>query len=192
MSTLKSGLESRASHLLFAGILASAAVPAAAADDLFLRLEGVPGESNAAGHKDEIEILSYTQSIANPTARVGRPGGSGKSNCNPVTITKFVDRSSPAFMLYVANGQHFMRGVITVRRPGQAPLDYYKITLNEVMIVEVEQSDTKLNFPNPAPPRAIEKVTLQAVRYTWEYLGQTSTGTPLRVPTTWDCVMMSQ
>jgi len=189
MSTPKSGLESRASHLLFAGILVSAAVPAAAADDLFLKLEGIQGESNAAGHKDEIEILSYTQSLANSTARVGQAGGAGKTNCNPVTITKFVDRSSPVFMLYVANGRHLTRGVITVRRTGQAPLDYYKLTLDEVMIVEVEQSDTKLNFPNPAPPKAIEKVTLLARRYTWEYMGQTPSGAPLRVPTAWDCVL---
>ena len=52
--------------LLVVGALAAAAP--AAADDVFLRLDGVRGESTDARHKGEIEILSYTQSFTGPFA----------------------------------------------------------------------------------------------------------------------------
>ena len=179
--------------LLLAVSLATAAPMAAAVDDIFLRLEGVQGESLDAVHKGEIELLSYSQALTGAYARgvpVGTPGSaSGKTTCGPVTITKFVDRASPQLMLLVANGKHLPRGVVAFRRPGQPPAEYYRVTLDEVIITEVEQTDTRVSVPNPAPPRAIEKVSMIARRFTWEYLMQGPDGKPGRIPTTWDCAL---
>jgi len=189
--------KTRMSRLLLGGIFASAvAAPAAAVDDMFLKLEGVQGESLDKMHQGEIEILGYSQSLTSviPTGKVpGMAGSAGRPTCNPVTITKFVDRSSPALILYAANGMHLMRGQITLRTQGQNPLEYYKIRMEEIVITEVEQSHTKISVPNPAPPRAMEKVTLMARRYIWEYTPQSPAGkAPGRGPSGWDCVTMSQ
>lgn len=184
---------SRVSRLLLAAVLAVATAPAAAVDDMFLRLDGVQGESLDRAHQGEIEILSYTQSLTSvipPGKTPGQAGSAGTSKCNPVTIYKFVDRSSPQLMQIVASGQHLMRGMITLRTQGQNPVEYYRITMEEVIITEVEQSHTKISVPNPAPPRAIEKVTLYAVRYTWHYLPQSPAGKAptARLDARWDCL----
>ena len=59
---------------------------------------------------------------------------------------------------------------------------------SHVVVTEVEQSNSRLNFPNPAPPRAIEKVSLVGQRYRVEYFGQTADGKPGAQPRAgWDC-----
>ena len=78
--------------------------------------------------------------------------------------------------------------MITFRKPGQPPFEYYRVTLESVVVTEVEQSNSRLNFPNPAPPRAIEKVSLVGQRYRVDYFGQTADGRPGAQPKAgWDC-----
>lgn len=179
-------------RMLFAGVLAAVAAPAAAVDDIFLKLDGIQGESTDGRHPREIEILSYTQTFSGPFAKSATPNtgaAAGKTVCGPVTVMKYVDVSSPDLILNAANGRHIPRAVFTFRRPGKDAIEYYKVTLEDVIVLEVEQSDTKLNFPNPAPPRAIEKVSLIGRRFLFEYTATTATGsTGGRPKSGWDCV----
>jgi type VI secretion system secreted protein Hcp len=181
----KPGLVSRVGQLLLAGALAAGAAAPAAADDLFLRLEGVQGESLDARHKGEIAILSYIQAFTGPFARstAATGAGAGKTTCGPVTVTKFVDVSSPHLILLVANGQHIPRALITFRKPG-TPLEYYKVTLDDVIITEVEQTGS-----SSAAARAMEKVSLIGRRFSFEYVQQRPDGSPGATPKSgWDCV----
>ena len=172
---------------LIAGVFASAmAGPAVAVDEIFLRLDTIRGESPDKNHRDEIEVLSYTQSVR------GAPVG-GKPMCGTVTILKYVDMASPDLILNALNGRHITKAVITFRRPGPTPIEYYKVTLEDVVVAEVEQNDTKLNFPNPAPPRATEKVTLMGRRFHYEYYAMTPDGRPGGQPKAgWDCAAASK
>lgn len=174
--------------LLLAVVLAAAPLaPAAAADEIFLRIEGVPGESADARHRGEIEILSYTQSLTRPAFR-GTASVTGDAKlCVPLTLLKYVDAASTRLINFLATGEHFKTAAITFRRPGQPPVDYYRVTLDDVVVTEIEQSNTRLNFPNPAPPRALEKVTLSGRRVRFEYLTQQPDG-KLASKMGWDCV----
>jgi type VI secretion system secreted protein Hcp len=181
-------------RLLLLGALA-ASLPAAAADDIFLKLDGVRGEINEKGHEFDIDILSYTQGFTGPYARASASSGAvvGKTTCGPVTVTKYVDLSSPDLILYALNGRHIPRAVFTFRRPGQKPVEYYKVTLEDVIVTEIEQSDTKLNFPNPAPPRATEKVSLIGRSYSFEYSAVMPDGKLGAQPKAgWDCAANSK
>jgi type VI secretion system secreted protein Hcp len=175
--------------LLLAGAFAAGAAAPALADDVFLRLDGVRGESVDAKHKAEIEILSYTQSFTGPFARsaAGTAAAASKTICGPVTITKFIDAASPDLLLNVANGKHIPTAVFTFRRPGGAnQLEYYKVMLDDVLITEIEQSDTKSG-------RATEKVSLIGRRYRFEYVLQGPDGRIVGTPKAgWDCVANSK
>jgi len=188
----KPGFVSRVGGLLLAGALAAGAAAPAAADDVFLRLDGVQGESLDARHKGEIDILSYTQSFTGAFARsaAGAGAGAGKTICGPVTVMKFVDVSSPNLILDVANGRHIPRAVITFRRPGgPTQPEYYKVTLEDVIITEIEQTESKINAQNPAAARAMEKVSLIGRRFSFEYVLQMPDGRPGATPKAgWDCV----
>jgi type VI secretion system secreted protein Hcp len=190
--TTKLSLNPQLARMLLAGAFAATvAAPAAAADDIFLKLDGIPGESQDGKHAREIEILSYTQTFSGPFAHSTPNTGAaaGKTTCGPVTVMKYVDVSSPDLILNAANGRHIAKAEFTFRRPGKELIEYYKVSLEDVIILEVEQSDTKLNFPNPAPPRAIEKVSLIGRRFRFEYTETMANGRPGGQPKAgWDCV----
>lgn len=185
----------RVGGLLLAGALAAGAAAPAAADDVFLKLDGVLGESTDARHKGEIDILSYTQAFTGPFARgaAGTGAAAGKTICGPVTITKYVDVSSPDLILSVANGKHIPKAVFTFRRPGANQLEYYKVMLEDVVITEIEQSESKINPSNPAAVRASEKVSLMGRRFSFEYVLQAPDGRIGAQPKAgWDCVANSK
>lgn len=174
--------------LLAAALAASAPLPASA-DDIFLKLDDVRGDSIDARHKGEIDVLSYSQSMTGPfaPATAGAAAG-GKTTCGPVTITKYVDVSSPDFILYAANGRHLKSAVFTFRKPGQNPIEYYKVTLGDVIITQVTQSDRS----GPSD-RAIENVSLLGRTFDYDYTGQDPKGgSGLRPKAGWDCVANSK
>jgi len=155
------------------------AAPAPALADTFLKLNGIEGESTDAKHKGEIEILSFTQSWINAgSTGSGGGGGAGKVNCGPVTLMKNIDKSSPALLKNVISGRHIPDGVITFEANNRASSEYYTITMKEVFVTEVTQTDAA------DPNRIFEKLVLQASDYEFEYRPQTvkgEVGTPIKV-----------
>jgi type VI secretion system secreted protein Hcp len=180
--------------LLVAGALAAGAAVPAAADDVFLKLDGVLGESTDARHKGEIDILSYTHSLTGAFARsAAGTGAAGKTSCGPVTVMKYVDVSSPDLILSVATGKHIPKAVFTFRRPSANQLEYYKVTMEDVVITEIEQSESKINPSNPAAVRAMEKVSLIGRMFRFEYVLQAPDGRVGATPKAgWDCVANSK
>jgi type VI secretion system secreted protein Hcp len=103
--------------------------------DMFLKLEGIKGESHDHKHKDEIHIESFNFGLNQPaTGATGGGHGGGKVNVHDISITKFVDKSSAELVLSCANGKHIKEGLITVRKAGEHPLEYLKIKLVDVMV----------------------------------------------------------
>ena len=78
--------------------------------EAFLKIEGIPGESRKDGHKDEIDILSFSFGASNPTT-IGKGSGAGASqvSISSFNIMKMTDLSSTAFFLRCAKGEHIPR-----------------------------------------------------------------------------------
>ena len=173
--------------LLVAGALAAAAT--ATADELFLKLEGVPGESRDARHKDEIDVLSYSQSLTGPFAQGAAGAGSttGKTICGPVKVTKYLDRASPRLMRYAANGEHIPKATISFRKAGSKDGgDYYRVTLDDVVVTDVQQTGEGGTRYAEA---AREVVSLIGRRIEWALFAQSLTGGSAgKVASYWDCV----
>ena len=125
---------------LLAGLGVSAALPARAANDLILRIEGtagiaVPGESTITNHVGEIDALSFSWGVA----RNGTATGSSV-NAQQLTLTKRLDKASPPLMLAVFQGTHFQRVKLFVRTQGANPLDYFVITMQDVVVMSCQPS----------------------------------------------------
>jgi type VI secretion system secreted protein Hcp len=87
--------------------------------DMFLKLDGVKGESKDKTHFQDIDILSWSWGMSNSgSAHQGSGAGSGKVNVQDVSITKYIDSSSPKIMLSCCDGAHFATAMITVRKAG--------------------------------------------------------------------------
>jgi type VI secretion system secreted protein Hcp len=107
--------------------------------EIFLKLDGVEGESQAKGHENEIEIFSFSWGASNPS-NVGRGTGSGagKVDISSLSLQKQVDNASAKLFQQCCAGKHFATGTLTVREAGgDAPVEYYVADMTEVFIDSV-------------------------------------------------------
>jgi type VI secretion system secreted protein Hcp len=104
--------------------------------DMFLKLDGVKGEAQDDKHKGEIDVLAWSWGMSQSgTMHTGGGGGGGKVSVQDLSITKYIDKSSPVLMMYCSNGKQFKDGLLTVRKAGgDKPLEYLKIKMTEVIV----------------------------------------------------------
>ena len=96
--------------------------------DMFLKIDGVQGESRDKAHGKEIDVLAWSWGVSNSgSAHQGGDAGAGKVNVQDVSVTKYVDSSLPKIMLSCWDGTHFATAKLTVRKAGrQAPDAFIK------------------------------------------------------------------
>src|SRR5687768_9548507 len=103
--------------------------------DMFLKLDGIKGESQDSKHKGEIEIMSFSWGVSQTGAHAtGGGGGAGKVSMNDLSVMKELDSATPQFMEMICNGQAAPSGVLTLRKAGEKPLEYLKIKITDVLI----------------------------------------------------------
>src|SRR5262249_45569194 len=101
--------------------------------DMFLKLDGIKGESHDSKHKEEIHIESYSWGLNQTGAHgAGGGGGAGKVSVHDISITKFVDKATAALLLHCASGKHIPTGLVTVRKAGDNALQDRKIKLTDI------------------------------------------------------------
>lgn len=106
--------------------------------DMFLKIDGIKGESSDDKHKGEIEVLSWSWGASQTgTMHHGAGGGAGKANVQDVTVTKFIDRSTPLLLQQCMKGAHIKEAMLVVRKAGGNPLEYIKIKMNDAIISSV-------------------------------------------------------
>jgi type VI secretion system secreted protein Hcp len=94
--------------------------------DVFLKIEGIEGESQDAKHKNEIDVISFSWGINNPER--------GRTRLEEFHVVKSIDLASPAIFDAVCSGDHIGRAELTIRKAGKEQQEFYKITMEEVLI----------------------------------------------------------
>ena len=141
--------------------------------DMFLKLDGIEGESKDDKHKNEIDIQSFSWGLSQTGSfGAGGGGGTGKVAVHDISITKFVDKSSPALMLHCANGKHIQNALITIRKAGEHPLEYLKIKLSDIIVSGVQDAG------HGGGDLLSENLSLNFGQVRVEYQEQSKTGGP--------------
>ena len=136
--------------------------------DMFLKIKDAPGESLDAKHPGEIQILSVSWGVSNPSSMAfGAGAGSGKANFQDIVIAKKFDKASPKLQLACANGKHFDEATLTIRKAGESPQEFLTYKLEEVYVTSVSAS---------VSDEVLESVTLQAAKITLDYKAQKADG----------------
>lgn len=104
--------------------------------DMFLKLDGIDGESTDKGHKNEIEIESFSWGASNSgsAAHGGGGGGAGKVSMQDFSFTTRVSRASPQLFLACASGEHIKSALLTVRKAGGQQQDFLKVTMSDLLV----------------------------------------------------------
>src|SRR6516225_9327622 len=156
--------------------------------DMFLKLDGVKGESKDKVHTNEIDVLAWSWGMSNSgTAHVGGGAGSGKVSVQDLSFTKYVDSSSPNLMLNCCNGKHFTGALLTVRKCGGKEVEYIKVKMQTVCITNVTTEGTG------AEDRLTENVTLNFAKVSLDYTPQKDDGSGgTAIPFGWDIAANSK
>jgi type VI secretion system secreted protein Hcp len=144
------------------------------AQDIFLKIDNVKGESTEQAHKDEIEVINWAWTQIIPIGSAGSGGGSaGRPSPPSISFTHYIDRASPALMKLGLTGQTIRSAILFIRKAGARPpssSDYFKLEMSEVKISGFsptgEAGDT----------RSMETVTLTCSKIKEEYNYSPATG----------------
>jgi type VI secretion system secreted protein Hcp len=140
--------------------------------DMFIKIGDLKGESVDDKHKEEIDVLAWSWGMSQSgTTHLGTGAGAGKVNVQDVSFPQYVDKSSPNLMQYCCNGKHFAEALLTVRKAGETPLEYLKLTLKDLMITAVSTGGSG------GEDRLTENVTLNFSQFKVEYTPQKKDGT---------------
>src|SRR4051812_46637034 len=93
--------------------------------DVFLKLGDLKGEATDDKHKGEIEVMSWSWGVSQPSGMAsGSGGGAGKASFSDLNIMHNLDRASPVLMQKCATGEHIADGTLVARKAGKGPQEY--------------------------------------------------------------------
>ena len=143
--------------------------------DYFLKIAGCPGESeDAQGHKDEIQLESWSfGETQSGTFSFGSGGGAGKVQMQDFHFVMKVNKASPKLFLACANGEHFDNAILTCRKAGKNPMEFYKVTFSHCIVSSFQTSGS-----GSADVLPMEQISLNFDKVEIEYKMQADSGSP--------------
>lgn len=142
------------------------------AQDIFIKIDGIDGESPDTSHQNEIDVLSFHWRVLQASAmHAGSGGGAGKATVEDFEFEHYVDRSSPNLMKYCLTGKHVAEARLTVRKAGGAPLEYLRMVFTDVIVTSVAPYGGSED-----PSRIRERVRLSFSKVQQEYAVQNAQG----------------
>ena len=111
--------------------------------DMFLKLDGIAGESTNKGHKDEIEVLSFSWGVSN-SSEIGAPGRRrGRSTPSDINFVMRSNKATPLLFKACATGRHLKQGLFVIEKAGEQPFAFYKVTLTDVLVSSFQASGSE-------------------------------------------------
>lgn len=115
------------------------------AADMFLKIEGIKGESSDKSHPAEIEILSFSWGVAqNVTGSTSGGGGrtTQRADISDFVVQKTMDAASSGLFYHCAAGKHIPSVVVSLHRAGEDKQLYAQYTLHDVIISNYSAADS--------------------------------------------------
>ena len=141
---------------------------------IFIKMDGITGESTDAQHKGEIDALSWNWGVTNLTSETaGKVGGAaGKASSSDLNFSHRIDLASPSLIKACASGRHLKEAVVTVQKAGPGTLQFLVVKLHDAIVKSVETGVDKLQNS------VTENVALTFSRVEFIYTEQKPDGTP--------------
>lgn len=109
--------------------------------DVFLKIQGAPGESADHKHKGEIDVLSYSWGVSQTgTMSYGGGGGAGKANFHDFSFMMRMNKATPKLMQACANGSHIPSAILTCRKAGDKQQEYMQYKFYDLLIASYQTS----------------------------------------------------
>lgn len=132
----------------------------------FLSINGIKGESKYDKHTDEIEVLDFHWSVAQPHSAASGGGATRteRAHFGDLSVYKAIDKASPALAHACASGLHLSTAVLQLCRAGGDTQLYMKYSLSDVVITAVRTGGRGYGEKIP-----LEEISLSYSQIEWEY-----------------------
>jgi len=161
---------------LLVGLLAPVVLAGSinAASDMFLKLDGIKGESSDSVHPETIEIESFSWGTSNTNTAAG--GGQGKASFSDIHFVTKLSKASPRLLSACAGGTNILSATLYARNPASTNQEYYQITLENIQISSLKQTGQSAASTN-STDRPTEQVSFAFSKITMSYTGDDGTVT---------------
>jgi len=141
------------------------------AEQWFLKLDGIQGESTDAHHQGEIDVLSWSWGVSQSQGGGGGGGGgAGKPAFQDLNALTRISAASPLLLQACATGKHIATAVLSgVRAGASATTPFVTYRLSDVTVSTVAHSDGEMDAP-------AEQFSLSYTKVEVTYRPQTKTG----------------
>jgi len=139
--------------------------------DYFLKIDGIPGESQDDKHKSEIDLLSWSWGETQTgTMAHGGGGGAGKVDMQDFHFVMHVNKATPKLILACASGEHIKKATLTCRKAGKTQQEFLTYHFSDVLVSSYQTGGSSGDvIPN-------EQVSLNYSKMEVEYKAQKADG----------------
>lgn len=148
--------------------------------DIFLKIDGLEGESKDAKHKGEIDIDGFEIQVRQPKSPpTGSGSGAGRAVFGDFHFQLQFSKASPKLFLACATGKHFEKAIVSCRKAGGTQEEFLKITMTEVVVRRIErqvEAESASRTVHSNKPELVERFALRYSRIEQEYRSQKPDG----------------
>jgi type VI secretion system secreted protein Hcp len=142
---------------------------------MFLKLDGIPGQSLVDGVAKEIECMSFSHGISHPMTYgpSNQARTAGRPSHQDFTITKYLDESSPKMIEHCNRGEDVKTATFTFSQsdgPSGKLTPLWVVTMTKAIISSISTGGSGGEIP-------METLTLNYTTIKWEFKAQTEDAT---------------
>lgn len=110
--------------------------------DMFLKIDGIDGETKDDVHGGSIQLLAFNWGESTPGTFDSALGGmsAGKVMLQEASFTAVDNKAFPKLALSCAQGKHIKDAKVTIRRAGETPQDFHTFTFTDVLVTGLQIS----------------------------------------------------
>ena len=140
---------------------------------MFMKVDGVTGESADAQHKGWTDIQSFTWGASQPGAMASGSGGNaGKASFNDLVVAAYMDRARPRSSRTARTASTFRRSR-SPRKTGGTQVEFMRVTLQEVLVTSAQVAGID---PGDVADRLMMHYGFQAAKVKKQYWQQNDNG----------------
>ena len=135
--------------------------------DMFLKVDGIDGESTDDKHKKEIEVLSFSWGISQQRSASASSAGSlssQRADFHDFSIVKAIDATSPKLALSCADGTHIKNIRLELCRSGGDKQPYMEYKFTDVLVTGFKPGGSGHGEALP-----LEEVSFTYGKAEWKY-----------------------
>jgi type VI secretion system secreted protein Hcp len=143
--------------------------------DIFLKIDGIEGDSTDKAYEKQIEVLSYSTGLAQSIGGVASAQGArtgGRADFAPFAVVKRLDAASPKLASYCASGKSIPTIKLALCRATDEKTKFMEYTLSGVIVSSVNTSGSG-SSEDPIP---MEEVSFVYNKIQWAYTSTSADG----------------